>query len=751
MLNAVSLRFLFGGNMLKRFFIGFAAVACVIAIVSMVAFGSFAADFKKGNYYIVDEELFQSARSGQNTVYYAYNEANEPVEVFNTASLIGHKWVGISEVGENLINAFISAEDREFYKHKGVNVRRTVGAVANYLFRTHSSFGASTITQQVIKNISGDNEASVKRKFNEIMRAYHLEKLYSKDEILEVYLNIVPMSGNISGVGMAAQRYFGKDVGDLTVSEAATIAGITNSPARYDPYKHPIECKEKRNRVLYAMLDNGTITEEEYNKSVASELTLIERADGDAVYSWFIETANNDIIGDLMAQKNISRGAATIMLRGCNVLLTQNIKVQEILEEYFENTDNFSPQVKDGLNYAMLVTDNESGNIIGIIGGVGKKQGNLLLNLTEINVPPASTLKPLAIYAPMIDAGLINAATVVDDTPISVSYNDGKAVGYPLNSPNVYAGLTTVTDAVRLSKNTVAAKLLESYGYDRCANELCDRYGFNIIRKSQTVSGKSVSDIGIAPLALGQLTNGVSLRALTDAYAAFPRDGVYKRGKTYYCVVDATGNTVVAPKTTEKRIYKTDTARIMNQLLMNVTDDGTARSVTLKHSVDTAGKTGTSSGNNDRLFVGYTPYFTAGIWTGYPSRKASVEHASPSHINIWDEVMKRIHEECVFESGDAVKGFSTQGLTYLPYCKDSGQLCGELCPQDIRGDRMAYAYFAKDNVPSHECAIHKALDIDGNIISAPDIQRTPVEGIYIADEEYNLKNLTVTDGFDEEY
>ena len=144
MLNAVSLRFLFGGNMLKRFFIGFAAVACVIAIVSTVAFGSFAAEFKKGNYYIVDEELFKSARSGQNTVYYAYNEANEPVEVFNTASLIGHKWVGISEVGENLINAFISAEDREFYKHKGVNVRRTVGAVANYLFRTHSSFGSKS-------------------------------------------------------------------------------------------------------------------------------------------------------------------------------------------------------------------------------------------------------------------------------------------------------------------------------------------------------------------------------------------------------------------------------------------------------------------------------------------------------------------------------------------------------------------------------------------------------------------------------
>ena len=302
-----------------------------------------------------------------------------------------------------------------------------------------------------------------------------------------------------------------------------------------------------------------------------------------------------------------------------------------------------------------------------------------------------------------------------------------------------------------LSKNTVAAKLLESYGYDRCASELCERYGFDIIKEARTLSGKAVSDMGVAPLALGQLTNGVTLRSLTDAYSAFPREGVYKKSNTYYGVFDSRGNTVVAPLNNEKRIYKVDTARIMNQLLMNVADDGTARSITLKHSVDTAGKTGTSSGNNDRLFVGYTPYFTAGIWTGYPSRNGTVDHLSPSHLNIWDEVMKKIHEACVFDVNDNIKGFSTQGLSYLPYCKDSGELCIELCEKDIRGSRVGYGYFSKGNQPDSNCKIHEKLGINGYTVSAPNIERTLYDGIYIADEEYNLKNLTVTDGYDDEY
>lgn len=734
--------------MLKRFLIVLSATIVSVALICGIVFASFSASFSKGNYYILDEALFTKAREEQNTVYYAYDNG-EWVEVFNTSVIIGRSWTAIDEIGDNLKNAFISAEDRAFYKHHGVNVKRTLGAIANYFLHTKSTFGASTITQQVIKNISGNNEQSVKRKFNEIMRAVHLEKIYGKDEILEVYLNIVPMSGNMYGVSAAARAYFGKEANELNLWEAATVAGITNSPTRYNPYNHPDDCVAKRNRVLYAMLDNGVISQQEYENAISQKLVLTSRDYENEVYSWFIEAANNDIINDLMNSNGISRSAASLLLRGCKVLLTEDVRVQRIMEEFFESNENFSGLINDGLNYSMVVTDNVSGNIVGLIGGVGSKNGNNLLNLTNVKVPPASTLKPLAIYAPMIESGMINFATVIDDTPITVKAEDGKSIGYPVNSPNVYAGLTTVADALRLSKNTVAAKLLEAYGYERCASELRERYGFDIISGTENIRGRKVTDMGIAPLALGQLSKGVTLRELTDAYAAFARDGLYKKGSTYHGVFDSNGHLTVAPNQSERRIYNAETARIMNQLLMGVVDDGTAKSIKLKEIVDTAGKTGTSSMNYDKLFIGYTPYYTAGIWTGYPTRKGTVSGVSPSHVTIWDEVMQEIHKQCVFDNHKPLISFTTAGLKKLPYCKDSGCLPSELCEFDLRDGRIAYGFFTDDNLPSDKCELHKLLGefANGRLISAPYIERELPDGILITDDEYNYKNISEANGF----
>ena len=741
MLNAGSLPVLFGGIMKKRILISVAAVIALVSIVGIISVSSLAAAFNRENFYLTDEELFEKASRAQNTVYLAYDNGGELVEVFNTSAIIGREWISIEDVGENILNAFISAEDREFYRHNGINVKRTAGALVNYLFHTSPRFGGSTITQQVIKNISGNNESTVKRKFNEILRALHIERIHSKEEILEVYLNIVPMSRNITGVFSAAEVYFGKKPSDLSIAEAATIAGITNSPGRYDPYTHPEECKEKRNRVLYAMHDNGKITDEEYENACACDLQVKKDDGRKSIYSWFVETANADIARDLSRARGITESAARVLMRGCKIILTEMPEVQAILDGFFADEDNLPLGCKDGQSIAMTVIDNATGNLVGIIGGVGNKSGNNLLNHAEITVPPASTIKPLAIYAPMLEEGLINWSTVVDDTPVSVEYKGDRVVTYPLNSPNVYAGLTTVRDAVRLSKNTIAVKLLNDYGINRCADGLIDRYGFNIIKEPTQIGGKSVSDLGVASLALGQLSAGVSLRKLTEAYSAFAREGKYSYSRSYLGVFDFEGNLLISPEATERRIYRAETCRIMNQMLMNVVETGTARSVTLKNILDTAGKTGTSSGNYDRLFVGYTPYFTAGVWTGYPDRSRAVEGGGPTHLEIWDKVMSEVHEKCALTRfGENEKCFSTQGLTRMSYCLDSGYRVGAECAHDLRGPRIAEGWFDAKNQPRDFCTLHRLIDSTDYPISAPDIKRD-AGPVFVVDEMFSYSNL----------
>ncbi len=727
-----------------------ASVILLIAIVGGTVLFTLGARIDRGDYYALDEELFLGARRDDNTEYLAYLKSGELQTVWESSSISGHEWLALSEMGEYLVEGFISAEDREFYSHKGVNIRRTLGAIANYVTRIRPSFGASTITQQVIKNISGDNAPTATRKFNEIMRAVHLERLFTKDEILEVYLNIVPMSGNMYGVSVAAESYFGKEPSELTLAEAATVVGITNSPTKYDPRRHPEECRQKRNRVLYAMRDNGAISEEEYQSAASEPLLLAQRRADSAVSSWFVETASADVLRDLSKKYSVSTAAAKMLLRGAKVVLTVDPDVQSILEEFFSRSENLPSEVKDGLGYAMTVIDNRTGDLVATVGGAGKKQGNRLLNLAEMKVPPASTLKPLAIYAPMLEDGMINSATVVDDTPIRTYGNEGTVVGYPMNSPNVYEGLTTVEKAIRTSKNTVAVKLLERYGAEKAFNRLKDRYGFALV-EARKVGAGIVTDMDIAPLALGQLTDGVTLRELTSAYSAFAREGIISAPRSYIGVFDSEGGILLDNSKNERRIYSSSTCRIMNQLLSGVVNDGTASSIRLKETVDVAGKTGTSSGNYDRLFVGYTPYYTAGIWCGYADRSNAVYGVKPSQVKIWDRVMTDLHEQTVFDDyRENYTAFSTAGLKYLPYCIDSGCLPSELCELDMRGDRIAYGYFTEDNAPSEECTTH-ALMPDGDPAmprSGLNITRDLPEGIDVLDNGCIIKKEEYGIGFD---
>ena len=718
-----------------------AVIAFIFGIIVFYVYG--------GINFEADEKLFESAAGYHSTTFYV-NEAEdgekyEPVaiEISGTMRKIFYSY---EEISPYLKNGFVAVEDKIFYKHKGINLKRTFLAAFNYVFKKEKRFGASTITQQVVKNISGDNQLSLRRKMEEIIRAIHIERKYTKEEILEVYLNVIPMSENIYGVGAASRAYFGKEPGDLSPEEAATLIGITNAPTAYNPFINPEACKRKRDIVLSVMHVDGVINDAQYEAALNSSLKVIDREDReDRIDSWFVETVIDDVTVDLAEKYGIALSTARMMLLGggYKVYTTMNPDVQSTLEEYFEDTDNFPTEIGNGLNYAMVVTDSSTGNLVGIVGRVGKKIGNRLLNHATTPHIPGSTLKPIALYAPLIDDGKINWATVFDDVPVSFTENEGKYREYPHNSPNVYDGLTTVKDALRNSKNTIAVRLCNLRTPKKIFNSLKNDFGFDTLIEREG----NLTDIATAPMALGQLGRGVSLRKITEAYSSFSGDGVWREANSYICLLDHNGRVVIEKEQEEKRIFKSTTARIMNQLLMTVTEDGTAGKITLKEKINTAGKTGTSGGSKDKSFIGYTPYYTAGIWCGYDSSDKAITGLQKSHLEIWDEIMTEIHID-IIEREDMAK-FSLDGLYRLLYCMDSGMLYSDICIYDPRGSRQEYGYFTEDNAPIGVCDRHILCNYDSETkaiacLTCPEENIIKVSLINVSDRAFP-KEITITD------
>jgi len=702
---------------MKKIIKRIAVIITVIAILTVAFSGLLLAYARKNIDYNSDEELFRKAKDDQTIYYYAYDRNGELTEVYKSSKSSIREWTDFADIGENLKMGFLAAEDRRFYEHKGVNYKRTVAAIINHVFKFTRSFGASTITQQVVKNISGDNETKVSRKLKEILRAFNLERNHSKDDIFELYLNIVPMSGNVYGVGAASEIYFGKEPAELSLSEAATLVGITNAPTKYNPYTNPDECLGKRNRVLYAMLDAGVIDRLKYEEAINSPLKLNYGMGNFGVSSWFVETANEEIISDISSEYGLSRAAARLMLNGTHVILTMNPTVQKIMENYFFDTSNLSEKFSDGLNYSMVISDPYTGDLLGIIGNGGEKRGELLFNYATTPIIPGSVIKPIALYAPLLDKGEITWSTMLEDTPIEYIGSGDGSVPYPKNTPDVYEGLIDINKALKKSKNTIAIRLYDMLGAEYIFNHLKNDYGFATLVSSETLStGGVISDMNAAPLALGQLSRGVSLRKLTEAYNVFPNEGVLCSGRSYRGIYDRDGKTVITKARTAKRLYSQETAQIMNQLLSNVVLDGTARQINLKENVDTAGKTGTSGNDRDRLFIGYTPYYTAGIWCGFGKSDRQVGHNTPSHLHIWDEVMKRVHDELVlydYEENERI--FNTDKVVVAPYCPKSGLIPTEWCELDDEVS-LEFGYFDIKKTPKCECDYRECQDISANLM-----------------------------------
>ncbi len=669
-----------------------------------------------------DEMLFKLAKQGNITEFYANgaplgSDYYIPVKIDSAAHVEAKKrWCSINEVSSYLKDGFVAVEDREFYTHNGVNYRRTFAALLNSVFKFDNRFGASTITQQTVKNISGDNEPTFKRKLNEILRALSMESKHSKDEILELYLNIVPMGENSIGVCLASEIYFDKMPSELEADEAALLIGIANAPTRYNPYINPDAAKDKRNAVLKTMYEHGILSYDEYFLNVNKQLRLNDRKNHrNPVNSWFIETVCADIIDDLHKKYDISKETAKKILveGGVTVYTTESVYIQDVLEKHLENIGNSIKEIENGLEYAAVIIDSVNGNLLGIIGQAGKKEGEWLINHATAPHTPASTLKPLALYAPLIDKGIINWATVLDDTPVIFKEVNGDFIEYPRNSPHKYDGLINIKKAITFSKNTIAVRLYNMIGSEEVFLNLKNKYKFDtLVSGIYDAKGAYHTDKDIAPLALGQLTKGVSLRALTSAYTVFPGEGELYKNRSYIKVLDRNNNILLENKVEKQEILKKSTAEIMNQLLSCVVNEGTAKSISLKEIVDTAGKTGTSALNRDKLFVGYTPYVTFGVWCGYDDGTRTLDGVDVKHLDIWDSISTEIHSVILSDIKDShIKHFKKDMLVYLPYCMDSGKIYSGNCEYDERGARLEYGHFSMNNFPKEECDRHMLLNV----------------------------------------
>ncbi len=724
----------------------------------------------------IDPALIVTASKDSTTrIYYVDYETLEdrqnrngtPVEIeeqrlYSTENTIS---VPYSELPKNLINAFIAIEDHRFIDHNGVDWWTTAQAVVNFLLPTGKSAGGSTITQQLIKNVTGESDVTVQRKVEEIFRALNLEKAKSKEEILEAYLNIVNLGNNCYGVQSAANFYFGKDVSELTLVECAAFAAIVKNPSQYEPKYHEdtryvtledgterkiIGNAERRWVVLQEMYEYGYISEEECKAAQAETLTIYDPEedeeaadDGMTIFSWYTESLITQLCEDLMEEYGITRNVAMTMIYsgGYDICIPMDPEVQETLELVYENDSQYFPQSSVGglqPQSAMVVCDPYTGDVLGLVGSRGEKTLNRGQNhATQSKRPPGSSIKPISVYAPALDAGLITYGSVIDDTPfmfnervLSPATDTTDPViqytAYPQNLPVVYNGLTTIHRGVTVSKNTIAMKVLDMLTIDKSFDFMKNELHIDSLVDSVTnANGEVFTDRGLAALALGQLNYGLTVEEITAAYCIFPNSGVYNEPRLYLYVKDKDGNTILSNDEDANIVISSETASIMTVMLEEVMNWGTGTGCTLRHTVPVAGKTGTTSSDFDRYFVGYTPYYVGGVWTGYEYSQSLSSFGENPSLQVWDTVMTMLHQKYIDEAnngGEPIRDFEmSPGVITATYCRDSGKLCTDACSLDPRGNRAETGYFTRESVPTEYCETHVVVkrDTSTDLIACP--------------------------------
>lgn len=583
----------------------------------------------------------------ESSIIYCETSAGEYKELATLHGSENRIWVDLEDIPDYLVKALVAIEDHRFYEHKGVDWYRTVGAMFTMLTGGDDSFGGSTITQQLIKNLTGNKEVTVQRKLIEIFQALEFEKKYDKDEIIEWYLNAVYFGEGCDGIYTAAQKYFGKEPSQLTLAESASIVGIINLPTYYSPFYSEENNKERQETVLRRMYELGYISYDEYEQAKNEQL-VFTRSDNEVadqeIYSYYVEAVIKDVTEDLMEQKGISQDTARQLLYngGYRVYSCLDPYIQECVDNVYLDVENFPKPYRANdqqLQSAMVIMDPYTGEVVAMSGGVGEKTGNLVLNrATDALRAPGSSFKPLAVYAPAIELGLITPSTLVNDAPreeVEMSQNQW----YPNNSDFKYRGIIDIATGVRLSLNTVAAQVLDKLGLDASTNFLKNKLG---------ITSLVPDDYNYASLALGELTNGISVLEMAQAYCTFDNSGIFTEARTYSRVTDAAGNIVLDNQPKTHVAMKSSTATNITSLLFSAANYGTG-SESIFSGQAIAGKTGTSSYNWNRWFAGYTPYYVGVVWTGFDQPEQMYVYGNPA-AQVWRRVMQQVHAGLEYKS-----------------------------------------------------------------------------------------------------
>ncbi len=718
-----------------RFWHGFGVVALhvflICCMIGVAVLGIGAAVVYSFSDTALDERFASMDLDYSSFIYATDPVTNEDYIYQEIQSKSGTRvWVSDSEIPQHVKDATVALEDQRFYTHPGVDPIRTVKAVLEYAMSKVSgsgerAAGGSTLTQQVIKNMTGDDDYGIGRKVKEMLQALYIERRYNKDQILEYYLNTVYFGQSANGISAAAEIYFGKDVSELTVTEGAAIICITKSPNSYNPYLNPENNKNRRNDTMWFMHEQGYLTREEYDEYSKQELNLVDldakreeiesEEEGIFLYNYYTDMVIRDVLRDLQVEKGYTEAEATNLLYhgGLQIYSCVDPSVQSMMEEYFSNEENFkySGSSKDKIinkegetevpQVSMMVMDPDSGDILGIIGGRGEKTRSLNLNrATDSLRQPGSSIKPLSVYGYAIENNLMTLGSPIDDVP--VTYDKQEKSFWPSNYDKTYAGLVSVKKALARSLNTPAAWGLKTVGIKTSYDFMINSLHITTLVKDDSTS--------LAPLSVGALTDGVTLREMVTAYTVFAGEGMYTAYRSYSRVVGYDGKTVLDNSIEREAVFSEQTAYLMTDILQSSVYSiaGAAR---LK-DIATAGKSGTTSSYKDRWFIGYTVDYLAGIWWGYDTPS---ELENTHHFKMWNEVMTQVHQL----KGITKSSFEQpSGIVSRSVCWKSGKLPGPYCSTDPQGGCIETFYYKEGTQPTEVCNVHHQLyvcDASGKI------------------------------------
>ncbi|MCH4154093.1 MAG: transglycosylase domain-containing protein [Saccharofermentans sp.] len=671
---------------------------------------------------------------------FVYDSEGNVIAKLTGSENVDRIYVPISQVKNTYMDeAMISIEDERFYEHSGIDLKRIGSALLSALAHGGTAtYGGSTITQQTVKLISGQDEHSTSRKVQEWFSAMQLEQNLSKDEILELYMNLAPMGNNYVGVQAAAQNYFGKDASELTLPECALLAGLPKSPSYYNPLRESGRRNALRRMriILGKMYELGYITEQQYNDALNTEV-VFKTQDNDTsseVNSYFTEYAISEVIGDLAEARGISRSLASTLIynRGYHIYTTLEPGTQAILDEAFTNQDLFQQDPDAISDYpekptgSMVVINTSTGAIAAMQGGYGEKTMNLSLNrATSSYRNPGSSVKPLIDYGPALELGIIAPGTTYIDQECHLDPSNPDAV-WPVNYERDYLGPITIRQALVKSRNTIAAQVWTNVGGDTAL------WYLKQVGIDRTDEGSFPSQ------SVGGFTKGMTTLEMAAAYNTFASGGTYTAPHAYTQVLDSEGTAVLTADPVSYQVYSPETCFLMADMLKGVVTSGTPSKFggqitnSAGEHIDTAGKTGTTSDNNDKWFCGFTPYYAAAVWYGYDNRLRQTEIPRADRNNavrIWMYCMQKIHANlpaAEFVKPDTV--ISVQVCSSGYYATDACRAAGTtITDYFVTGSALCPT---EDNpCPVHGVPAETTPAVDPNATTDPNADQTPPQTV----------------------